>query len=480
MMNLLGLFLVVSSLVAAGVLSPNPAEKHKQTEAEVIVVKEGPRVVVVEYGGQEGHLHTKVKISPPEDKDLSHMMDTTKEKIKAGLSMAPKEEKYNIPRELVCDALGKCKHKIADAIAKAKDKVSEAAHEAKDKVQETVCYVASEKKEMAHEAREAVQDVAHEAKECVEDKLGEAKEAGARKAHDIKEGAKELVEKMKERVEDVKGAEQSIDKAKEKVKDVKDIGKTAKEDIKESVEKMKERVEDVKEGAKQSIDKAKEKVKDVKDIGNTAQKDIKGNVTETAKETKQATQHNEADVLRFMYSKEGLDSFMGVVQLLGFSMAYGMCVWVTFVSSYVLAEALPRQQFGVVQSKIYPVYFMAMTYSVGLALLGLLLGQRKKLFSNKVEMLQAYNLLASLLMVLTNAFYLEPRATKVMFTRMKIEKEEGALPENPELEVVRVRIVNLNARLKKLNSYSSFVNILTLMNLTWHLVCLGQRLHETC
>lgn len=104
-----------------------------------------------------------------------------------------------------------------------------------------------------------------------------------------------------------------------------------------------------------------------------------------------------------------------------------------------------------------------------------------------------------------------------MYERIKVEKEEGrgreeltaepsrasepkpdaepaasittsaptAAPAEPPLggaeqEVLRIRIVRLNDRLKKLNIYSSLLNILTLMTLSWHLVYLSQRLHLKC
>ncbi|KAF9661587.1 hypothetical protein SADUNF_Sadunf19G0084300 [Salix dunnii] len=40
-------------------------------------------------------------------------------------------------------------------------------------------------------------------------------------------------------------------------------------------------------------------------------------------------------------------------------------------------RALQRKQFGLVQSTMYPVYFTAMVYSIGLALLGHLLAHRR-------------------------------------------------------------------------------------------------------
>lgn len=96
-----------------------------------------------------------------------------------------------------------------------------------------------------------------------------------------------------------------------------------------------------------------------------------------------------------------------------------------------------------------------------------------------------------------------------MFERMKLQKEEGRGREEltaeprqvsessqpvaaepgastktsttpPAVSSPAALELQLNDRLKKLNSYSSFLNILTLMALSWNLVYLGQRLHLTC
>lgn len=103
-----------------------------------------------------------------------------------------------------------------------------------------------------------------------------------------------------------------------------------------------------------------------------------------------------------------------------------------------------------------------------------------------------------------------------MFERMKVEKEEGRgresiltetsraterehptttdptatttttgeaptpVTESTGEEQVRSKIRRLSERLKKLNTYSSILNILTLMSLSWHLVYLGQRLQKVC
>lgn len=100
---------------------------------------------------------------------------------------------------------------------------------------------------------------------------------------------------------------------------------------------------------------------------------------------------------------------------------------------------------------------------------------------------------------------------QAMFERMRLVKEEGrgressaseprrvvekppatattATTEAPSLvvaasaeqEAVRARMAELRERLKSLSTNSSFLNVLTLMALTWHLVYLGQRLGVAC
>ncbi|KAK7263801.1 hypothetical protein RJT34_31398 [Clitoria ternatea] len=393
MMNVLGLSLLVTSLAAAGIFSPNPNPETQQKLGANTIVKEGHRVVVVEYD-QDGYQNTKISISPEpsthhhvDNENDNDMLHSAKDKIKEAASVLPNLGQgisqdthdaafLHAPKELICDTYGKCKHKIADAMEKTKDMAQEAIHKKKDMI--------SANKEAARQVGDTL--------------AGKAKEA--------QEYTKENVEAVKDH--------------------------------------------------------------------------LVNNVSADARGVKHAMKR-----LGFV------ETPMRVANLLGFATAYGMCMWVTFISSYVLSRVMPRQQFAVVQSKIYPVYFRAMAYSVAIALFGHVLGHTNTLFHNKAQMLQAYNLLASLFTLFVNSFYLEPRATKLMFERIKIEKEEGRGREDmssgersrttgEDEDAGRARIMKLNDKLKKLNSYSSVLNILNLMSLTWHLVYLAQRLHHTC
>nr|GMD19158.1 Embryonic protein like [Ipomoea batatas] len=466
MMNVLALSLVLTTLATAGVLSPPPPE----TNQEDVIIKDGHRVVVVEY--EKDHGNTKVLISPHE----------SSEDIAAGKGGEKMEEEdddgsYNHRRrttagELVCDAFGRCRRKIAGAFDRTKDTTPEKAEEARGtvseglgKVRDTVVDKGRKAAEMAYEAEE-------EARDAVSEGLGKGNKA-AKKVYEMEEGARDAIT---ERLENLRAS--AAETAKETAKDAAEKAKGIKTDASRKMEHMKEQLSD-------RAKKAEEKV---------------GEAKESAKQ----------NILRWA------GRAFGMANLIGLAVAYGMSVWVTFISSYVLAKALPRQQFAMAQSKIYPVYFKAMAYSIGTAFLGHLLSQTQRLHSKTTQQFLGFNLLFSLVMVLVNLLYLEPRATKVMFERMKVEKEEGrgkvstetehgggdgvnppagavrtaTATEIAEKKLQRERaeeaagksseMVRLSRKLKNLNSYSSFLNVVTLMSLTLYLAHLGQRLHVAC
>lgn len=377
MMNALALGLVLTSLVTAGFFTPCP---EKQNLKQDVIVKQGHRVIVVEYEKDDGN--TKVSISPQD----SHKIDETEAKDKlsekmANLKEGAKEASSSVlpemgmkldnqeedveahhgfsARELVCDAYGKCKHKLASAMGKTTEAVAEEAKEAVGKAKDTVS-------ETAHKAYDKV----HEAKESAKDSATEISTKAKEKAAGVKEAAKEQGNKAKRHVHEVR----------------------------ENVERE---VSDKIEGTKEMV---AEKAKHVRREGKKELREILRHAREVA-----------VDVFDYVFSTERLSPWAGVLHLMGFAAAYGMCVWVTFASSYVLAGALPRNQFAMVQSKVYPVYFKAMAYSVGIAMLGHLMSPRKRL-SGGGGMFQGFNLTAALAMILVNLLYLEPRATKVRDT----------------------------------------------------------------
>lgn len=444
-MNVFAISLVLTALVTAGVFSPNPEKKDD------VIVKEGHRVVVVEYEPND-HGQTKVSISPPETEHKAKAEHVSvSDKISAKAEGV--EEKIGgfhglNARELVCDAYGKCKHKIASALEGTKESVSEKMHE----IQED-----------AKEGFEKVTGKAHEATE-------KAKETVGKKVDEVKQGAKETAEKVKIKAVDTTNTLK------------RHLLKNASEDLDLIEEKVKEDAESL-------------KVEGIRDY-NVGRRFF-------------------SDVSAYIFSAESFRSLMGIFHLMGFALSYGVSFWMTFVSSNVMARALPKQQFAMAQSKIYPAYFKTVCYGIASAFLGHMWSQNPPYYANIGETIQGLIFVLILSATLFNCFYLEPRASKAMRERIKLEKEEGKgrdvfdvepstssvdafkdptgvdigkttthepLENQRELSQqtakLKPEVERLSLRLKKLNVISSVLNIFTLMGLSYHLVYLSQLLHS--
>ncbi|KAL0731627.1 hypothetical protein Bca4012_027721 [Brassica carinata] len=464
MTNLLALCLVFSTLLAAEVWSPSPAVTTTQqtvVSEEDVIVKDGHRVVVVEYD-RDGKTNTRVSISPPsaeeegERKQEDVEKETTlfrhaKEKAKETASYFPNvgqgisqpvateeaRDHHATAGEVICDGFGKCRQKIASVVGRAKDRASDTVDDVGKKVSDAGDAAAGK----AYDVKETVARGARDVEETVADKAGYAKEKVAETADDVKKS-------MAHKAQDVK------DKVTNKAHD-------AKETMAHKAHESKERVKDeVREKAHELKEKAAHKSHNAWERVKTAAREIGSATAKALSPTKVAS----------------------VVGLTAIAAAFGTSVWVTFVSSYVLASVLGRQQFGVVQSKLYPVYFKATSVGILVGLLGHALSRRRKLLTDATEMWQGVNLLSAFFMIEANKSFVEPRATKAMFERMKAEKEEGRGGGGERTSEVEVRrkLEMLSERLSKLNTYSSWLNIMMLMSLTWHFVYLGQRLGAAC
>ncbi|GMH00344.1 hypothetical protein Nepgr_002183 [Nepenthes gracilis] len=525
MMNLLTISLL-TSLTFAGIFSPTPAAENKN-QGEQIIVGGVHRVVLVEYADSTGEGKTKVSISPPSAADAAASAQDKLSSVAASVAGVAEDAKDKLkeevttrngyipgPRELICDTFGKCKHKIAGAFSRAKEKVVETVHEVEEETKEVLGGAVHKAKEMVCKVEKDGEEIGEKAKDAAEVFMEKYKGKSEDMSAYLESASGKAIKNEETMEDEAKKAKESFVNMVEKVKHESEVfvekSKRAGEDLSKDFESSLEQAADkAKEAGKMVEDRAKK----VKEKGEKGKKKL-SDVAWRGKEVF-------CNVLRYTMSPELAKPLLGVLQLLGFSTAYGVSVWVTFAMSYVLAGVLPRQQFAVVQSKIYPAYFKVMTFGIGMSLLGHLWGKRSEGFFHKTEMLQGYNLLACLLFVLANQLSLEPRASKVMFERMKAEKEErrgrdnfmqptkvggtfvtGAAapvtttttttttavrttatqppPPTRERAEAKSKMENLTNRLKKLNLYSSLLNIIVLMGLSWHLSYLSQRLHTHC
>jgi hypothetical protein len=99
--------------------------------------------------------------------------------------------------------------------------------------------------------------------------------------------------------------------------------------------------------------------------------------------------------------------------LLSYGTYFGTVLYTTFILGIVLFKELPRQTFGKVQSKLFPIYFNSCTL-----LLLLQLGTALQLGLQKGSLIA---LGVSLVATLVNLLFLEPASTKIMFKRYSLE-----------------------------------------------------------
>ncbi|KAL4183311.1 hypothetical protein AMTRI_Chr11g154560 [Amborella trichopoda] len=486
MMHAVALGFVITSLAAAGVWSPPPPQPN--------TVKEGHRVIVVEYE-RELPQHTQQHKIPADysgegvvDREKSALLgkekgvaEKLKEKYRDAACVLPNlgqglssSAESNAPRasnakDKLCDAYGVCKDRISDIFGAAKDKVAQ----------------------KVSESGERVADKVFETKDAIADKLSDAEESAKHGAEKLVHSGEELIGKAKTEI--AHSGEEVNGKAK-------NAGKMASESIKKTGENV---FDNITKGG----NKIKGGMRTAKKTIDTSQRDVRHNLTDIIHRGWEVI----PDAWLYAISPETLVSYMVVIHTLSFGVAYGVCVWVTFVLSHVLSQALPRQQFALVQSKIYPVYFRTMMYSLGLCFLTHFFRHPWRNSSN-AEKLQSHNLLACLGLVLVNMLYLEPQATKVMFERLKMEKEEGRGRDIADIDerqmtntttttattsgasglsttgttisggaphvAMTSKLEKMSKRLKSLNGYSSLLNLVALMGLTWHVCYLSQCMME--
>ncbi|XP_027706892.1 transmembrane protein 205 [Vombatus ursinus] len=133
-----------------------------------------------------------------------------------------------------------------------------------------------------------------------------------------------------------------------------------------------------------------------------------------------------------MASEEEPGDLAKVVQVLILSSAWGMQVWVTFISGFVLFRGLPRHTFGLVQSKLFPFYFHISLACAAISLgIFLLHHPLVKLSFTMAEVGQLGLLALSLVLSALNARWLEPRTTAAMWALQAMEKDRGLGGEPP-------------------------------------------------
>ncbi|KAL5996340.1 hypothetical protein ACLOJK_026417 [Asimina triloba] len=161
-----------------------------------------------------------------------------------------------------------------------------------------------------------------------------------------------------------------------------------------------------------------------------------------------------------------------LAHLLSFATAWGAALWVTFIGGVIMFKNLPRHQFGNLQSKMFPAYFMTVGVSgaISVAVFGYLHPWKT---ASTSERYQLGFLLSSFAFNLTNLFVFTPMTIEIMKQRHKVEREEKIGDEvgwtkNMEVAKVNPKLAAMNKKFGMIHGLSSLANIMSFGSLAMH------------
>ncbi|KAJ3864149.1 hypothetical protein EV359DRAFT_73211 [Lentinula novae-zelandiae] len=157
-----------------------------------------------------------------------------------------------------------------------------------------------------------------------------------------------------------------------------------------------------------------------------------------------------------------------------YSWLFGMSLWITFFGGIIAFKALPRQQFGNLQHKTFPIYFViSLTLVSGLLLLWTSAHPDVMTYWNRplvADVCQVYILISVLISQGINHSVIGPLTSRTMFERHRLEKEEGKAYNEPG---VSDAMKGLNRRFGSLHGISSLLNLWAVIAIGLHGLWIG-------
>lgn len=141
----------------------------------------------------------------------------------------------------------------------------------------------------------------------------------------------------------------------------------------------------------------------------------------------------------------------------------GSVVWTTFIAGITMFKNLPRQTFGRLQSKLFPLYF-----GLNAVCTTVMLGTLKFGLTSVIPAREYHLIGLALFSTLGNLLFVEPIATKVMFERYGLENTEGARDEDA--------IKKLYKKFSMFHGVSSLLNLVVLVCAVGHSFYLANHL----
>ncbi|XP_017347618.1 transmembrane protein 205 isoform X2 [Ictalurus punctatus] len=156
-----------------------------------------------------------------------------------------------------------------------------------------------------------------------------------------------------------------------------------------------------------------------------------------------------------------------VLHLLLMAFSWGMQLWVSFIAGYVLLSKVTRHTFGLVQSKLFPMYFYCLLGSNTVSLAIYAVYHPRELL-NWHETIQMALFFVAVIVAGLNAQWFTPAVIEHLLVMMEIEQEHG-LGGEIGFSTNRERYIKLREQDPKYkahrNSFNRFHGISTLSNL---------------
>jgi len=145
---------------------------------------------------------------------------------------------------------------------------------------------------------------------------------------------------------------------------------------------------------------------------------------------------------------------------------FGTQIWVTFVAGIVMFTVLPRQMFGLVQSKLFPKYFLSGTFCSGIAL-ATYAGHHPYRHWHGDYKMQGWILGTMLAANVANCYIIEPVTTEQMFRCHKYEREHGESGQEVGMSLSEglkgdEKYMALRSKFFRLHGVSSVLNMFSL------------------
>ena len=178
--------------------------------------------------------------------------------------------------------------------------------------------------------------------------------------------------------------------------------------------------------------------------------------------------------------------YTSTIHLFCFCSWFGCSIWVSFVAGLVMFKNLPRHVFGRLQAALFPRYFQYSVLFIGCTLINDLALESKVWTTSSswtgLSIAQRYNLSVILVILLLNLLVFEPRTTRVMYQRHKVEirlgtgHEIGQLKPSDPAKANDPELVALTKKFGALHGISTSLNLIAICLGTWHICWIAAKL----